>query len=298
MSATATPQLPPHLLPPHAALQGRIACPLCHGELARSGDRITCTACGSPHRVVDGILDLAPPMDIPKEEEEAWLRHWSEGNQQSAAQRFFSFYRKAIFARTVRHFTSKFFPEKGVFLEAGSGTAETSSLIPKSGGRTLLALDLVLPVLQRVHPCMDIRVRGDIFRLPFHDNSLDGIWNVGVMEHFLHPQIDAILREFHRVLKPGGRVILLWPATFSIPQRMLRVVEFFVNLRNKGRKFQFHPDEISQIRSIREGREVLTRNQFHPVSIDPGFYSLMAFETIVGEKRTADKTSSQKGKAR
>src|SRR5258708_9002965 len=99
MSATAIP-----LIPPHAALKGRIACPLCHSELAMSGDRITCTACGSAHRNVDGILDLAPPMAMPKEEEEAWLKHWADGNQQSPAQRFFIFYRKAVFARTVRLF--------------------------------------------------------------------------------------------------------------------------------------------------------------------------------------------------
>lgn len=108
------------------------------------------------------------------------------------------------------------------------------------------------------------------------------------MEHFTHTQIDGILAEFHRVLRPGGRVILLWPAVFSVPQRIRRVLEFFINLRRPaGERFRFHPDEISQIRSIREGREVLTRNGFRTVTIDPGFYSLMAFETLVGEKPAA-----------
>jgi ubiquinone/menaquinone biosynthesis C-methylase UbiE len=131
---------------------------------------------------------------------------------------------------------------------------------------------------------MDIRTCGDIFSLPFQNNSLDGIWNVGVMEHFTHDQIDAILREFRRVLKPGGRIVLLWPATFSIPQRILRVLEWFINLRRGSDKFRFHPDEISQLRSVKQGREVLSRNGFRPVAIDIGLRTLMAFETIVGEK--------------
>lgn len=105
------------------------------------------------------------------------------------------------------------------------------------------------------------------------------------MEHFTHTQIDAILAEFHRVLRPSGRVILLWPAVFSVPQRILRVLEYFINFRRaKDDRFRFHPDEISQIRSIQEGKNVLRRNNFQVVTIDPGLYSLMAFETIVGER--------------
>jgi hypothetical protein len=104
------------------------------------------------------------------------------------------------------------------------------------------------------------------------------------MEHFTHDQIDAIMREFHRVLKPGSRVILLWPATFSIPQRILRVLEWFINLRRGTDKFHFHPDEISQLRSVKQGRHVLSRNGFRPVAIDIGLRTLMAFETLVGAK--------------
>jgi ubiquinone/menaquinone biosynthesis C-methylase UbiE len=176
-------------------------------------------------------------------------------------------------------------PPGGVLVEAGCGTAETSMLIEKGGGaRTLVAVDLIRPVLERCHPIMDVRICGDIFSLPFQDSSIDGMWNVGVMEHFTHPQIDAILREFHRVLKPGGRVILLWPATFSIPQRILRVLEFFINLLRREDRFRFHPDEISQLRSVAQGRNVLTRNGFVPVAIDIGLRTLMAFETLVGAK--------------
>ena len=270
------------LLP--ARLAGKLACPSCRSRLETTGKGLRCAKCGSDYRIVDQILDLLAPSPSQRPEEQDWSNHWAEDRQQSYSQRFFSSYRKAVFARTVRHFTSRYFAPEGVYVEAGSGTSETSMLVDKSGGRTLVALDLVLPVLARCHPVMDVRMRGDIFQLPFQDGALDGIWNVGVMEHFLHGQIDAILGEFYRVLRPGGRVILLWPAVFSVPQRMLRCLEFCINLRNRGSKFQFHPDEISQLRSVRQGREVLQRNRFAAVHVDPGFHSLMAFETLVGEK--------------
>ena len=131
---------------------------------------------------------------------------------------------------------------------------------------------------------MDVRLGADNFRLPFGDGRVDGLWNVGVMEHFLHDRIDAMMREFHRVLAPGAPVLLLWPATDSLPQKGLRLVEKVINLRREGERFQFHPDEISKLRSSQEGRDVLTRNGFEPVFMDAGLRSLMAFKTVVGRK--------------
>lgn len=269
-------------------LTATLACPCCRQRVLVGTDAIRCRGCGASYQVSRGILDLRPEGARKKEEEIAWTHHWSATNQESVSQRFFSFYRKAVFARAVAYFVDHYLSKAGVLVEAGSGTSETSMLIDKRGGsRTLAALDLIGPVLERCHPVMDVRICGDIFSLPFQDGTVDGIWNVGVMEHFRHDQIDTIMREFHRVLKPGSRVVLLWPAKFSIPQRILRTLEWFINLRRHADKFRFHPDEISQLRSPRQGREVLTRNGFRPVAIDIGLRTLMAFETLVGEKKAA-----------
>ena len=266
-------------------LTAALGCPECRVPLLSRETGLQCRNCGAMYGILDGILDFRRSASRQKPEEVAWTEHWSESKQLSNSQRFFSFYRKAVFAKAVAHFVDRYLPQAGLLVEAGSGTSETSMLIDKrAGARTLVALDLIRPVLERCHPAMDVRVCGDIFRLPFQDNSLDGIWNVGVMEHFTHEQIDAILREFRRTLKPGSRIVLLWPAKFSIPQRILRILEWFINLRRGTDKFRFHPDEISQLRSVRQGREVLTRNGFRPVAIDIGLRTLMAFETLVGEK--------------
>ena len=232
------------------------------------------------------VLDLRPSgRTAVQGDQDAWSDHWSDEKQASLVQRFFSWYRKAVFARTVAHFVGRYFPERGVFIEAGCGTSETSIRINKRGGAcTLVALDLIIPVLEQCNPVMDVRIGGDIFRLPFADDSVDGIWNVGVMEHFTHEQIDAILQELRRVLRPGARVILLWPGSDSIPQKMLEVVAWFINLRRREQPFRFHPAEISRLRSSRQGREVLARNGLETVTIDPGPRSLMAFKTVVGQK--------------
>ena len=274
---------------PDVALSA-LACPQCRGRIS-PGAVLKCEKCGAAIEFTNGVLDLRPPGISGKQEETDWTEHWSADKQQSTSQRFFSVYRKAVFARAVAHFVDRYLGPGGLLVEAGSGTSETSMLIDKRGGqRVLTALDLIHPVLERCHPVMDVRVCGDIFALPFQNASVDGIWNVGVMEHFTHPQIDCIMREFHRVLKPSGRVVLLWPGVFSIPQRILRVLEFFINLRQQGQprkdqaRFRFHPDEISQLRSAAQGRDVLARNGFEAVKIDLGLRTGMAFETLVGQR--------------
>ncbi|WP_185973711.1 class I SAM-dependent methyltransferase [Ferrovibrio terrae] len=51
------------------------------------------------------------------------------------------------------------------------------------------------------------RMEGD--RIPFEDESFDLIVNNQVLEHV--PDLDLVLQEMARVLKPGGRVLSLFP---------------------------------------------------------------------------------------
>lgn len=267
---------------------GALACPQCRCALAHDADVFLCASCSSAYPITEGILDMRAATDREKAEAVDWSRHWGEEHQGGVVQKFFSWYRTAVFARTVAYFTNRYFAPAGVFVEAGSGTAETSVRMDKRGGkRVLVALDIVFPVLKMCDPVMDARVCGDGFHLPFRDDSLDGMWNLGVMEHFTHDKIDEMMREFHRALKPGGRLILFWPAKNSIPQKLLGAAAFVINLKKRERKFQFHPDEISQLRSNRQAREVLRRNGFHPLQIDWGLASGMAFKSVIGEKPNA-----------
>jgi ubiquinone/menaquinone biosynthesis C-methylase UbiE len=191
-----------------------------------------------------------------------------------------------ICAPMVRDDFARYMPESGRFVEAGSGTAETSSLVDKRGGaRTLIALDYVPSVLKMTHPVVDLAVAGNLFGMPFPDGSIDGIWNVGVLEHYTHAEIDRAFQEFRRVLRPGGRVIVFWPATNSIPQKFLVGGAAIVGLlTGRGASHRFHPPEISQLHSLAEGHEILRRNGFESVAVTGGLNSLLAWKTVVGQK--------------
>lgn len=47
---------------------------------------------------------------------------------------------------------------------------------------------------------------GDATHLPFADNTIDCVYSFGVLHHI--PEIDQVVAEIHRVLKPGGRVMI------------------------------------------------------------------------------------------
>jgi SAM-dependent methyltransferase len=49
----------------------------------------------------------------------------------------------------------------------------------------------------------------DIHHLPFKDNSIDAVMSMAVLEHVRDPA--GVLKEVHRVLKPGGRVFSVIP---------------------------------------------------------------------------------------
>jgi len=54
-------------------------------------------------------------------------------------------------------------------------------------------------------------VVADIRKLPYEDNSVDEIMAIHVCEHFYRHEIASVLKEWMRVLKPNGRMVLELP---------------------------------------------------------------------------------------
>jgi SAM-dependent methyltransferase len=239
----------------------------------------------------DGATLAALGMTIDeRNEREIWDRHWQslQEGESSFFGKLASLVRRSILCRAVRAYTDRYFPEGGVFVEAGCGTGESSSTV-RALGRRLVGLDFSLPVLEvaRAKGATPYQafLRADIHALPFRDDSLAGIWNLGVMEHFPPEEGQAILRELLRVLRPGACVLLFWPPEFGSSRLALAPIEW-VRSRTKGEPFHFFPDEVNRLRSFRHARETLIEAGFEPEAVD--FTPRDAFIHVVAVGRKSE----------
>jgi ubiquinone/menaquinone biosynthesis C-methylase UbiE len=135
--------------------------------------------------------------------------------------------------------------------------------------RKLIGLDfsaVALNAARRVGR-MDSLIQADIFASPLRTQSVDGIWNLGVMEHFTETEIRTCLREFRRVLKPGGVILLFWPAEKNASRWILGPLESIIS-RRQGLNFTFFPGEISRLHSKRQARQLIESEGFHVNAID------------------------------
>lgn len=205
-----------------------------------------------------------------------WESHWKKQKGNSALDNFARFVRKNIFSRSVASAFDKFFPKQGVFAELGSGTSETSFRIDKNE-RNLIAVDFAFSPLLRAKevPQIDDCVVADIHSLPFKDDSLDGVWNLGVMEHFKEDEVVLILKEFCRVLKPGSCTLLWWPPVFS-SDMVIRWPLEKIGIR-------FFPDEPGRV-SRRKAKELCLKAGFSKCKVLFPANNLFIQLLVVAEK--------------
>ena len=190
-----------------------------------------------------------------------WDEHWSR--KFISLNVAFKWYRKYVMSSALSFFFEKYFPKKGIFVECGSGTSLTSYLIKKHK-RKLIAVDISKNALEEAKKVgkIDKFIKADILKkLPFESESIDGIWNLGVMEHFTQKEIDTAMKEFHRILKKGAYIILFIPPVYSSTGIAYRIVEKTIKIFT-GKNFRFYPDEISRLRSKKDGIDMAKRNGF------------------------------------
>jgi ubiquinone/menaquinone biosynthesis C-methylase UbiE len=115
---------------------------------------------------------------------------------------------------------------------------------------------------------VDAIIHGDIYRLPFPDNTFDVVTSWMVLEHINDP--DACFREFSRVCKPGGLMVHTTP-------NMLHYANFII----KSTTFKFHqwfihsvigandiPYPTSyKINTPRRLKNIMHRSGFQPLEI-------------------------------
>jgi len=149
-----------------------------------------------------------------------------------------------------------------VVLDVGCGTGNFTRTLARSVGRTtglVVGLDLSAPMLargealRRQDELPQVRfVRGDATRLPFVDDAFDAVHTAGALH--LMPDVDGVLAELARVVRPGGRLVI---GTFVLSRdRRLRRAERAVRPLIG---FRFFDDDDLRARIEAAGFDVLDR---------------------------------------
>jgi sterol 24-C-methyltransferase len=111
-------------------------------------------------------------------------------------------------------------PQGSIVLDAGCGEGHTAMRLAERFGLQVEGIDLLDFNIARGRELVErrgvgSRVRlevGDYTSLPFADETFDGVYTIESLVHAPEPQ--SALKEFLRVLKPGGKLVLF---EYSMP---------------------------------------------------------------------------------
>jgi len=217
-----------------------------------------------------------------------WEEYWSKNRKINNLLYDFiaKFYRKFIIRRALNNFTKKYFRPNSNLLHAGCGSGQVDEDIAKIFSITALDISKnALEIYKKVNKNKCKILEGSILNIPQKDESFDGIYNLGVMEHFTKEEIHKILIEFKRVLKPKAKIILFWPPEFGITVRFLNMLHYVLNnILNKN--IRLHPAETTLVKSKKQISKIIEKAGFKLIKYYFGPIDAFTHVIIVAEKST------------
>lgn len=218
-------------------------------------------------------------------DKQGWNDYWKskKGSGGKLYDVIAEFYRKFIIRPNLNHFIKKYFKEGSEILHAGCGSGQVDRDIRDYVSITGLDISTnALEIYRRENGSKCKSLHGSIFEIPLPDHTLDGVYNLGVMEHFEEPEIEKILLEFKRVIKPGGKIIIFWPPEFGAS------VLFFKGLKRTlkiatGKDYKFHPDEVCRIKSRKHALQLFSKAGFNVLEYVFGARDAFTYSIVVAE---------------
>lgn len=216
-----------------------------------------------------------------------WSNYWKTKSKKKI---FFiytmvaSFYRKFIIRPNLNKILRRNFDKNDKIIHAGCGGGQVD--IEVSNYLKITALDIssdALDIYKKTIKNVDHIIHGSIFSLPFEEQTYDGIYNLGVMEHFNREEVVLILKEFHRVLKTKKKIILFWPPEYGLSVGVLKIIHFILNKILK-KNIYLHPPEILRIKSKKFIIKIFEECGFELEDFSFGIKDFFTYVVVVGKK--------------
>lgn len=185
-----------------------------------------------------------------------------------------------VFAEKLRQIISP----RDRILDAGCGTGKFFSFDPeRQAGCQLVGTDLREDV--NANSEMDFCVRAKLNALPFEDASFDVVNCRLVIEHIDFPE--ATLKEFYRVLKPGGRLAIFTPNLLHYFGAAAKLTPHWFHVWFNSQVRGFDENDIFSTRyranTRRQLRKLFTRSGFGraDITLVEGAPSVLEFNSLL-----------------
>lgn len=221
-------------------------------------------------------------------QEKEWDKYWTKKktSSQTIYRAIASLYRKLIIKKSLNHFIQKEFKKNTSLLHAGSGAGQVDNDLLKKFDITALDISQEALKLYKINNGPNSKtIKASIFEIPAKDKTFDGIYNLGVHEHFTKQENEKIFKEYKRVLKDDGKLVIFWPPKYGLSVNFLNSAHFILNdiLR---RKIRLHPDEISLIEGKTQIQNFINDSGFKMTKFYFGPKDLFTQCVIVAKKST------------
>jgi SAM-dependent methyltransferase len=125
--------------------------------------------------------------------------------------------------RFVLSETASVLPRGARVVDAGCGIGATVYGLSRAGfdAYGIDYAEATVAEIKALFPDLNVDV-ADIRAMPFADGGLDGVWSLGVIEHFFD-SYDSIIEEARRVLRPGGYLFLTVPVISPLKAMKIRL---------------------------------------------------------------------------
>ncbi len=217
---------------------------------------------------------------------QSWDRYWElKADLDAAAYEIIAWaYRTAVIRPRLERYVRKHFPRGSKLLHAGCGSGQVDRKLQQE--MKLTALDISVPALRlyaRNNPQSGRLIHGSILDIPLPGESMDGVYNLGVVEHFAASAVRRILEESWRVLSPGGKTIIFWPHQKATSVAALKAIHWFrKSVLKRGEPL--HAPEISLLPSKAHALRVLREAGFEPIDYGFGCSDFWVQAVVVGQK--------------
>ena len=192
-------------------------------------------------------------------------------------------YRRAVMRPNLTRVVARTFPPGARLLHAGCGAGHVDA--PLHRRMAVTALDRsarMLQVYRRRNPGVTATRQGSPLHPPFADQTFDGVYNLGVVEHFTDEQLSQFFREAARILKPDGRIVVFWPHRHATSGYVIRAAHRL--LRRVGPETRMHAPEISLLQSRSHAESVLARAGLRLTDYEFSARDLWVQAIVIAEK--------------